>query len=273
MIYLLSLLFGLIEGISEWLPISSTGHLLLFNSLVDFAVSEEFYKVYEVVIQLAAVSALVVLFFPQLWPFGKSDEPLGKISWIKGDIFTMWLKIAVACLPAVVVGLTIDDLANELFYHPLPVALALIIFGVLMLGAEWLNKDKEPKITSVKQFSYTHAILIGLAQCLAAIFPGASRSACTVITALLLGSDRRSASKFSFFLSIPVMFGASLLKIVKAGVLFGGKELLILAVGMISAFLTSLQVIKYFMRFIRKHNFKPFAIYRIFLGILILIIL
>ena len=254
--YLISILFGLIEGITEWLPISSTGHMIIFNNLIDFAVSEEFYKVYEVVIQLGAIMAVVVLFFKDIWPFGQSDEPLGKgiLAIVRKDKLILWTKIIIACLPAAVIGLVFDDIFDALFYNPISVALALIIVGIAFIVIEKINMGKDASMKDIRDISYQTAVLIGVFQVIAAVFPGSSRSGCTIIGGLLLGVSRAAATEFTFYLAIPVMFGASLLKIVKYGLAFSATEL--------SRFILS---------YIRKHDFRIFGYYRIAIGLIVLL--
>ena len=269
-----SALFGIIEGVTEWLPISSTGHLIIFNSLIPMNVSPEFYDLYEVVIQLGAILAVVLIFWNKIWPFGLSNNPIsekGILKYCKKDKFILWIKIAIACIPAVIVGLLFDDWCNEHFYNPLCVALALIVVGVAFIVVEILYKNKEPKITKLSQIGFDTALYIGLFQVLAAIFPGTSRSGATIIGALILGVSRSVASEFTFFLSIPVMFGASLLKIVKYGLAITLYEGLLIGVGCITAFVVSLFVIKLLMNYVRNHNFIIFGVYRIILGIIVLL--
>lgn len=270
---LISILFGVVEGITEWLPISSTGHMILLNELIDFNVSEQFYSMYEVVIQLGAILAVVIVFWKSIWPFGISEKPLGKgaLSYVKKDIFDMWLKVIVSCIPAAIVGIAFDELFEELFYNYYTVAIALIVFGVAFIVIENRNKNKEPKINSLAEIGYNTAFIIGIFQLIAAIFPGTSRSGATIVGALLLGVSRTVAAEFTFFEAIPVMFGASLLKLVKFGFHFTNLELLILVLGMLSAFAVSIFVIKVLMTYIKKHDFKAFGYYRIILGIAVLI--
>ena len=262
-----SIIFGIVEGITEWLPISSTGHMILVEHFVSFtSVDEAFWKMFEVVIQFGAILAVVVLFWNQLWPFGmKKSRPV-----IKTEIFSMWFKIIAACIPAAIVGVLFDDKIDELFYHPVPVALALIIVGILFIIIENYNKNMQPKITSIAQITYKTALMIGLFQLLAAIFPGTSRSGATIIGALLIGVSRTTAAEFTFFLAVPVMLGASLLKIVKFGFGFGMNEMVILVIGMLVAFVVSVFVIKFLMDYIKKHDFKVFGWYRIVLGVIVL---
>ena len=271
--YLISILFGLIEGITEWLPISSTGHMIIFNNLIDFAVSEEFYKVYEVVIQLGAIMAVVVLFFKDIWPFGQSDEPLGKgiLAIVRKDKMILWTKIIIACLPAAVIGLAFDDIFDALFYNPISVALALIIVGIAFIVIEKINMGKDASMKDIRDISYKTAVLIGVFQVIAAVFPGSSRSGCTIIGGLLLGVSRAAATEFTFYLAIPVMFGASLLKIVKYGLAFSATELSLLLAGSISAFIVSIFVIRFILSYIRKHDFRIFGYYRIAIGLIVLL--
>lgn len=266
-----AILFGIVEGITEWLPISSTGHLILLNEFVTLDVSEEFWSMFEVVIQLGAILAVVVLFWDKIFPFyfGKKAEENGGV--IRKDEFVLWFKIIAACIPAAVVGLAFDDVLEKYFYNYQTVAIMLILFGVLFIVIENLNKGKKPKIRSLKNITYTTAIIIGVFQLIAAVFPGTSRSGATIVGALLIGVSRTVAAEFTFFLAIPVMFGASLLKIVKFGFEFTGMELAILLTGMIVAFVVSVAVIKFLMGYIKKHDFKVFGWYRIILGVLVLI--
>lgn len=266
-----AILFGIVEGITEWLPISSTGHLILLNEFVTLDVSEEFWSMFEVVIQLGAILAVVVLFWNKIFPFyfGKKAEENGGI--IRKDVFVLWFKIVAACIPAAIVGLAFDDVLEKYFYNYQTVAIMLILFGILFIVIENLNKGKKPKIRSLKNITYTTAIIIGVFQLIAAVFPGTSRSGATIVGALLIGVSRTVAAEFTFFLAIPVMFGASLLKIVKFGFAFTGMELAILLTGMIAAFIVSVAVIKFLMGYIKKHDFKVFGWYRIILGALVLI--
>ncbi len=263
-----AILFGIVEGITEWLPISSTGHMILLDEFVTLEVSPEFLEMFLVVIQLGAIMAVVVLFWNKIFPFNFKKEKgpfLVKETWI------MWFKIVVACIPAAIIGILFDDIFNELFYNYKTVAIALIVFGVLFLVVENANKNKSSKINSLGEITYTTAMLIGVFQLIAAIFPGTSRSGATIVGALMIGVSRTVAAEFTFFLAIPVMFGASLLKLVKYGFAFSGNELILLAVGMIVAFVVSVIVIRFLMDFIKKHDFKVFGYYRIILGIIVLV--
>lgn len=267
-----AVLFGIVEGITEWLPISSTGHMILVDQFVHLNVSADFYKMFEVVIQLGAIMAVVVLFWNKLWPFHMKNE---KPAWKDGAL-DMWLKIIVAVIPAAIIGVLFDDKIDELFYHPVPVAIALIVVGVLFIVVETIMKGKKPSIRNIGQITYKAAVIIGLFQVLAAVFPGTSRSGATIIGALLIGVSRATAAEFTFFLAVPVMFGASLLKVIRyiaAGVAMTGSELVILVIGTLVAFIVSVFVIKFLMSYIKKHDFKVFGWYRIVLGILVLLIL
>ncbi len=270
-----ALLFGIVEGITEWLPISSTGHLILFNEFVSFQnVSDGFWDMFEVVIQFGAILAVVLLFFKQIWPFckkGNGYKQTGILSFVKWDIFQLWFKILVACVPAAVIGLLFDDILDAVFYKWYVVAGALIVFGVAFIIIENWNKGKNARIVELGQLTYKIALFIGVFQVIAAVFPGTSRSGATIIGALLLGVSRTVAAEFTFFLAIPVMFGASLLKLVKFGFAFTGTELAILATGMIVAFVVSVIVIKFLLDYIKKHDFKVFGYYRIVLGILVIV--
>ncbi len=273
-----AILFGIVEGITEWLPISSTGHMILVDQFVHLDVSDEFYKMFEVVIQLGAIMAVVLLFWNKLWPFCMKkvrDSSKKSLSFKEGAL-EMWIKIIIACIPAAIVGLLFDDKIDELFYHPAPVAIALIVVGILFILVERYKKDSKPIMCSIKDLTYKAVIIIGLFQVLAAVFPGTSRSGATIIGALLIGVSRATAAEFTFFLAVPVMFGASLLKAVKyvaAGVTITSAEIGILIIGTLVAFIVSIFVIKFLMEYIKKHDFQVFGWYRILLGILVLLIL
>ncbi|MBP3204431.1 MAG: undecaprenyl-diphosphate phosphatase [Lachnospiraceae bacterium] len=271
-----AIIYGIVEGITEWMPISSTGHLILVEEFIPFQnVSEGFFDMFDVVIQLGAVMAVVLLFWHKIWPFAltekEREDRTGIMSYIKPDIMTMWFKIVVSCLPAVVIGLLFADLFDALFYNPVCVALALIVFGVAFLLIETRNKGRRPKIRKLSEITYKVALLIGLFQLLAAIFPGTSRSGATILGALLIGVSRTVAAEYTFFLAIPVMFGASLLKLVKFGFTFTGLEVALLLIGMVVSFVVSLFVLRFLMGYIKKHDFKVFGWYRIVLGILVLL--
>ena len=270
-----AIILGIVEGITEWLPISSTGHMILVDEFLKLNVSDEFKEMFEVVIQLGAIMAVVVLYWKQIFPFGKKNNvhPLGQSrigSYIKTDIFSMWFKVLVACVPAAVIGLLFDDKLNELFYNPWTVAIALIVFGIAFIIIENWNKGRSSKINSISEITYNAALIIGVFQLIAAVFPGTSRSGATIVGALLIGISRTAAAEFTFYLAVPVMFGASLLKIVKFGTDFTSNELAILAAGLIVAFVVSIFVIRFLMGYIRKHDFKVFGWYRIILGALVI---
>ena len=264
-----AVLFGIVEGVTEWLPISSTGHMILLNEILPFeGVSESFYSMFEVVVQLGAILAVVVLFWHQIWPLGRNQQT-GRVEW-KRPILTLWCKILVACVPAAVIGLLFDDVFERLFYNYVSVAIALIVFGVAFIVVENLRKGRKSRIRSLARLDYKTVLLIGVFQVIAAVFPGTSRSGATIVGALMLGVSRKVAAEFTFFLAIPVMFGASLLKLVKYGFAFAGNELAILLVSMIVAFAVSILVIQFLLSYISKHDFKVFGWYRIVLGAVVL---
>ena len=266
-----AILFGIIEGITEWLPISSTGHLILAEAFIKFKnVSPEFWNLFEVIIQLGAILAVVVLYFKLLWPVKKEKNKLV----LDKNILSLWGKIIVACIPAIIIVLLgIDDFADVHFYNPVCIAIMLILVGIAFILVENRNKNtkKKSRVNSIKDLTYRDAIIIGLFQLIAAIFPGTSRSGATIIGALLIGISRKVAAEFTFFLAIPAMAGASLLKLIKFGLNFSGLELAILVIGTIVAFVVSMFVIKFLMNYIKKHDFKVFGWYRIALGILVLL--
>ncbi|MCI9595948.1 MAG: undecaprenyl-diphosphate phosphatase [Firmicutes bacterium] len=252
-----AIILGLVEGITEWLPISSTGHMILVDEFIKMNVSPEFMEMFLVVIQLGAILAVVVIYWRRLIPTSKK-------TWI------MWLKIIVACVPAAVIGLLFDDVFNALFYNYQTVAIMLIIFGILFIVIENRNKHATPKVLNIDDLTYKQALIIGFFQLIAAVFPGTSRSGATILGGLMIGVSRTVAAEFTFFLAIPVMFGASLLKLVKFGLSFTPNEVVLLLNGMIVAFLVSLAAIKFLMGYIKKHDFKAFGWYRIILGIIVL---
>lgn len=262
------ILFGIVEGITEWLPVSSTGHMILLDEFVKLRGSEEFVNVFLVVIQLGAIFAVVLQFWNQLFPFQFKDR---RKSFIEMDKMILWGKILLACIPAAVVGILFDDVFEALFYHAVPVAVALIVFGVAFIVIERWNKGRRPRICSVDDLTVQAVLIIGVFQLLAAIFPGTSRSGATIVGALLIGVSRKAASEFTFFLAVPVMLGASLLKVVKFGFAFTGTELVVLGVGMLTALLVSIVVIRFLMDYIKKHDFQVFGWYRIVLGIIVLL--
>ena len=264
-----AVLFGIVEGITEWLPISSTGHMILLDEFINLNVSNDFYKLFEVVIQLGAILAVVVLFFKSIWPLKKKNEKVV----LDKKTLNLWGKILVACIPAAVIGLVADDWLDEHLYNSVVVSLALIIYGIVFIVIESKNVGKRTT-KSVEKITYKQALQIGAFQLLALI-PGTSRSGSTIIGGLLIGLERSVAAEFTFFLAIPVMAGASLLKlakyIIKVGIVFSGLEVAILLIATITAFIVSILVIKFLMNYIRKHDFKVFGYYRIALGILVLL--
>lgn len=264
-------LYGFVEGITEWLPVSSTGHLIILEQFVPLKARDEFMEMFDVVIQLGAIIAVLVLFFHKLNPWAK-----GKRAREQRETISLWCKVIIACIPAGVIGILFDDKIDALFYNCPTIAITLILYGVLFLLVE--SKKREPNITSLQSLPYSIAFAIGVAQILALI-PGTSRSGVTIIMALLLGTSRFVAAEFTFFLAIPVMFGASLLKILKfvkncieteTGI--SSYELITLGLGMVSAFLVSILAIKFLMGYIKTNDFKVFGIYRILLGIVLLIL-
>ena len=257
------ILLGIVEGITEWLPISSTGHMILVDEFIKLNVSAEFMKMFLVVIQLGAILAVCVLYFHKLNPFSPK-----KTASQKKETFQLWGKVIVGCLPAAVIGLLFDDILDALFYNPQTVSFTLILYCILFIVVENYNKKRSPSINTLPELTYKTAILIGCFQILALI-PGTSRSGATILGAMILGTSRFVAAEYSFFLSIPVMFGASLLKMVKYGFGFAGNEMLYLILGMVVAFVVSILAIKFLMGYIKKNDFKAFGVYRIILGILV----
>lgn len=263
-----AILFGLVEGITEWLPISSTGHMILLDELVHLNVTNEFYKLFEVVIQLGAILAVVVIYFKTLfpWGFGKDKEDTK-------NTLSLWLKVILACLPAAVIGLLFDDWFDEHFYNAQTVAIALIAYGIIFIVMDNIKKLSSRDTRSLNTVTWREALGVGIFQLLALI-PGTSRSGSTIIGGLVFGLDRKTAADFTFILAIPVMFGASLLKLAKyiaSGAVMSALEFEILAVGCIVAFLVSVIVIKFLINYLKKHGFKAFGIYRIILGITVLL--
>jgi len=262
-----AILFGIVEGITEWLPISSTGHMILLDEFVNLKVSDEFYSLFQVVIQLGAILAVVLMYFKTICPFG-----FGKDKQERKDTWNLWGKILVACLPAAIIGILFDDWLDEHLYNSVVVSLALIIYGIIFIVIESKNFGKR-NIKKLNDITYKQATGVGCFQLLSLI-PGTSRSGSTIIGGLILGLERSVAAEFTFFLAIPVMVGASLLKllkyILKVGFIFQAGELLLLGVGSLVAFIVSILIIKFLMNYIRKHDFKVFGYYRIVLGILVL---
>lgn len=290
-----SIIYGIVEGITEWLPISSTGHLILVERLIPFEnTSEGFFDMFDVVIQLGAILAVVLIFWSKIWPFyhrdnlkskpggikkSASDFAIGKIA-LSMDAFWMWVKIVVACIPAVVYGLLLDDAVSEVFAKPADnsgtpllvyvVAVMLVVVGIAFLIIENKNKGRKPTVTDLTALTFRDAFIIGLFQLVAAALPGTSRSGATILGAIMIGISRTVAAEFTFFLGIPVMFGASLLKVLKFGFDFSGAEIAILLTGTIVSFLVSLVVVNFLMGYIKKHDFKVFGWYRIVLGAVVL---
>lgn len=261
--------FGIVQGITEWLPISSTGHMILFEQFIHMNVSKDFWDMFLVVIQFGSILAVVLLYFHKLNPFSPKKSPVQK-----RDTWSLWGKVLVAVIPAAVIGLLFDDFITEKLYGYVTVAITLIVYGIAFIVVENMDRTKRPTIRNFEQLDYKTALFIGVFQILALI-PGTSRSGSTIIGATLLGCSRYVATEFSFFLAVPVMLGASLLKIVKffikTGIGFTGTEIGILLVGMIVAFVVSVFAIKFLMGYIRKHDFKAFGYYRIALGIIVII--
>ena len=267
---LIAILFGLVEGITEWLPVSSTGHMILLEEFIKFeGVSEGFFDMFDVVIQLGAIMAVVVLHWKKIFPFKITKKHAIKVE-IDKDIFTLWFKILVACVPAAIVGILFDDILEEYLFNGYVVAAMLVIFGIAFIVVENWNKGKKSRINSLAELTYQTALIIGVFQLIAAVFPGTSRSGATIVGALLIGVSRTVAAEFTFFLAIPVMFGASLLKLVKFGLAFTGLEPAVLLIGMLVAFAVSMVVIKFLMAYIKRHDFKVFGWYRIVLGAIVL---
>ena len=260
-----ALLMGIVEGITEWLPISSTGHMILVEQLIQFDATDAFISMFRVVIQLGAIMAVVVLFWGKLWPFGIRH---GRIV-SKASVWSLWFKVVVATLPVLVIS-PLDDWMEEKFYNYITVAAMLILYGILFILVE--NRGAAAKVTRLEQISYREALIIGVWQMLA-IIPGTSRSGATIVGGLLLGLSRAAVAEFTFFLAIPVMAGASLLKVVKfvlEGEVMTGTEIAILVTGCVSAFVVSMAAIRFLMAYVKSHDFKFFGIYRIVLGLIVL---
>lgn len=263
-----AVLFGIVEGITEWLPISSTGHLIILDEFISLNQSDAFKEMFEVVIQLGAIMAVVILFWNKLWPFssGKKGEGI-----VKKDIMTMWFKVVVACVPTAVIGVFADKYLHDSLYKSIPVAIALISIGAVFIIIENRHKNSKPRVKTIDQITYRDALIIGFCQVLSAVFPGTSRSGSTIMGSLAIGLSREVAAEFTFFLAVPVMFGASLLKVLKFGLDITGAQLAVLVAAMVTAFLTSVIIIKFLMGYIKKHNFKVFGWYRIILGVMVIL--
>lgn len=258
---------GIVEGITEWLPISSTGHMLLVDEFIKMNVSDEFKEMFFVVIQLGAIMAVVVLFWSKMWPFQIKDktQPI-----IKKDTFSMWFKVVVACIPGAIITILFDDFIEEHLHTPVVIALTLIIYGIAFIVIERWNKTRIPKTKELSDITYKTAFMIGLFQVLS-IIPGTSRSGSTIVGALLIGVSRVAAAEFTFFLAVPVMFGLSALKMFKFGFDYTAAEVSVLLIGTVVAFVVSVLVIKFLMGYIKKHDFQVFGWYRIVLGIIVLL--
>lgn len=260
-------LFGVVEGITEWLPISSTGHMILLDKVVKLNVTPQFMEMFLVVIQLGAIMAVVLLYWNKLFPLSFKQKPV-----VKRKTLSLWGKIIVACIPAAIIGLLFEDQMYALFYNFQTVAIALIVFGVLFIVIENYNKKRTPVVTDIDKISYKTTFLIGLFQVIAAVFPGTSRSGATILGGILLGTSRTVAAEFTFFLAVPVMLGASVLKLSKFGLAFTSLETAILWVGLIVSFVVSILAIKFLVGYIKKHDFKIFGWYRIVLGAIVLLV-
>ncbi|HIS46500.1 MAG TPA: undecaprenyl-diphosphate phosphatase [Candidatus Scybalocola faecigallinarum] len=266
-----AIIFGIVEGITEWLPISSTGHMILLDEIMPLNVTADFLEMFLVVIQLGAILAVVVIYWKRLFPFGVEKVQGRTKLTVDQPMMIMWLKILIASVPAAIVGIFLDDWLNALFYNYMTVAIMLILFGVLFIVIENSRFSKNARVNAISDITYTAALIIGVFQMIAAVFPGTSRSGATIVGALLIGISRTVAAEFTFFLAIPAMLGGSALKLLKFGFHFTSQELMILIVGMAVAFIVSILAIKFLMAYIKKHDFKAFGWYRIILGVIILI--
>ncbi|HJC12472.1 MAG TPA: undecaprenyl-diphosphate phosphatase [Candidatus Agathobaculum intestinigallinarum] len=270
LIEILKVIFlGIVEGITEWLPISSTGHMLLVDEFITLQMSDAFKEMFFVVIQLGAILAVVVLFWGKMFPFQFRDKTKPVVEM---DKISLWLKVVVACIPGAVVTLLFDDYIEAHLHTPAVIAAALIIYGIAFIVIENWNKRRTPSVATLQDITYRTALLIGLFQVLS-IIPGTSRSGATIVGALLIGVSRVAAAEFTFFLAVPVMFGLSAIKILKFGFSFTGEELLVLGIGTVVAFAVSVLVIKFLMGYIKKHDFKVFGWYRIALGLLVILLM
>ncbi len=271
--YLKVIILGIVEGITEWLPISSTGHLILVDEFMKLNMSDAFKEMFDVLVQLGAILAVVVIYFKKLLPVDmvKKEDNSKKPAWNK-DKLILWCKILVACLPAAIIGLPFNDKIDELFYNAPTVAIMLIVYGIAFIIVEKLHKGKEFKINDISSITFKTAALIGIFQVLALI-PGTSRSGATIVGAMIIGVGRTAAAEFTFYLAIPVMFGASLLKLIKFGFAFTAAEAAALILGMVAAFVVSIIAIRFLMGYIKKHDFTVFGWYRIILGILVLVMM
>ncbi len=266
-----AIIYGIIEGITEWLPVSSTGHLILLERILPFNLSPEFVEMFRVVIQLGAILAIVLMYWSKIWPFRRLNTERGKIITYHPQTITLWLKIIFACLPAAVVGVLFDDQIDALFYNYLTVSVMLILVGIAFFLVENTLGNSAPTVTDLSGITWNMAFIIGLFQLMAAVFPGTSRSGATILGGIIIGMSRAVAAEFTFFLAIPVMFGASLLKLVKMNLHMQFLEVMVLLMGMVVSFLVSYYVVGMLMRYIKRHNFKPFGAYRIALGAVVLL--
>ena len=264
-----AVLFGVVEGVTEWLPISSTGHMILLDEFVQMQMSEAFMEMFNVVIQLGAILAVVVLYFPKLWPFGKGEKGKGLVSWLKMDTVMLWIMVVIAIIPSALIGLPLDDWMDEHLHTAPVVAAMLVLYGIAFIIFERKTAGRKTmRVSDVQQIGMRLALGIGAFQALSLV-PGTSRSGATILGGVLLGCSRAAASEFSFFMAIPTMAGASLLKLLKFGLSFTGAELLILFVGCVTAFVVSVVAIKTFIGYIKRHSFEAFGWYRIALGALV----
>lgn len=267
-----AVLFGIVEGITEWLPVSSTGHMILLDEFIRLDVSESFYSMFQIVIQLGAILAVVLFFWKDFFPAAVIRNETGRlVPVLKKDKLLLWEKILAACMPAAAVGLLWNEKLEAMFFNYRTVAVMLIVFGLAFLVIEDMNQGKTPKAEKVEDITWNMALMIGCFQLIAAVFPGTSRSGATIAGALLLGVSRVAAAEFTFYLAIPVMFGASFLKLIHFGWKFTARELTVLTVGMTVAFLVSVIVIQFLMEYVRKHDFRVFGWYRIALGVAVLV--
>ena len=271
--YLKVIILGIVEGITEWLPISSTGHLILVDEFMKLNMSDAFKEMFDVLVQLGAILAVIVIYFKKLLPVDlvKKEDNSRKPAWNKAKLI-LWCKILVACLPAAIIGIPFNDKIDELFYNAPIVAVMLIVYGIAFIIVEKLHKGKEFKINDIGSITFKTAALIGIFQVLALI-PGTSRSGATIVGAMIIGVGRTAAAEFTFYLAIPVMFGASLLKLIKFGFAFTAAEAAALILGMVVAFVVSIIAIRFLMGYIKKHDFTVFGWYRIILGILVLVMM
>ena len=260
---------GIVEGITEWLPISSTGHMLLVDEFIPLQMSESFKEMFFYVIQLGAIIAVPVIFWNKMFPFNFTDKTKPVIN---KDIFSMWFKVLVAIIPSAILGLLFDDMVEEYFGTPLTISLMLIIYGIAFIIIEKINRNKKPRVSTIEEITYPLAFIIGLFQVLS-MLPGTSRSGATIIGALIFGASRTAAAEFTFFLALPTMIGASLIKLLKFGFQFTGTEIFVLLLGMAVAFIVSIIAIRFLMDYVKRHDFKLFGIYRIILGALIILLL